>query len=473
MNFSQKHKLYRVGKKIEQDDDTINIKLYSESFIRALFKHFHNTFSYMVKKRVVYLDFKPDHVIFQTNPTEHLQTFTIKKEYRRKRKIPEQPEDPKGSDSNANGNPSKKACTSESTKNSKTFAYDFFTGWSKKWKGGIWNFKEMNLKIMMQHDIRRLYNVDPSVCFLYDENVKKIFFRKADLDDVFLFKKNNNQYLQIFVEKTNVKEKETEHLVQKSTEDNLILEKEKKPKKKIKKRRKYDILDYRHSISYEKRLKNMIGNPNGANQINEIKDVSFFKCNELKFLNFLKFYLIYFYQTKHAGDICVYVNLYFLKKYYHASIKKNDQEYKDEPKVKIKKKNHSKKCPSNEIVKYKLIDFDTHAFKTTSIITFCNGTTMFNSNECLFHFKYSIIHLLKKLSYNFGCVLYVFLFGKLPYGCDVYEMIRRFKEKLRFPKYRPISKDLKQLLRKLLTMNLKRRMKFKDIINHKWFSDEH
>ncbi len=73
-----------------------------------------------------------------------------------------------------------------------------------------------------------------------------------------------------------------------------------------------------------------------------------------------------------------------------------------------------------------------------------------------------------------GCILYALVAGKLPFNGDSMKTIRDkiIAEKLKFPDELEISKEIKNLLRKMLEKDYRKRISMGDIYNHAWIKIE-
>ena len=113
----------------------------------------------------------------------------------------------------------------------------------------------------------------------------------------------------------------------------------------------------------------------------------------------------------------------------------------------------------------KLSDFGIgHSFKSTDSVV---GTPAFQAPE-FFQDSDDIIDPIKEDVWSIGVSLYYSLYGFLPYvGENVYEIVRRINEtKLQFPSNDNISKDAKDLLKQLLTVDPNERPGLEEIQNH-------
>ncbi|VWU48417.1 protein kinase, putative [Hepatocystis sp. ex Piliocolobus tephrosceles] len=268
--------------------------------------------------------------------------------------------------------------------------------------------------------------------------------------------------------------------------------------------------------------------------INKIQNKYFFKYDEKNSINFLKLYWLYFNNFPNLNinkEILTYLDLYFINKYFYKDMhiyipglniykqpppfqqnithinseKLYTIEYTAKQNINnvttnsdnYKNKNiNTEKCKKNVLKKQgtqinvslleklsqdinthdtniiKLIDFDTCFFiqKNKNIQT--PTTDIFNSYECLFNVNNNNSDIFKRMSYNFGSVLYTFVYGKTPYfGKNIFEIYDNMKnDRLLFPKYRKIDQKLKSLLRNLLNNDPDKRIQFKKIKRHKWFT---
>ena len=73
-----------------------------------------------------------------------------------------------------------------------------------------------------------------------------------------------------------------------------------------------------------------------------------------------------------------------------------------------------------------------------------------------------------------GCILYALVTGKLPFNGDSIKSIRDkiISEKLKFPDELEISKEIKNLLRKMLEKDYRKRIYMGDIYHHAWIKKE-
>ncbi|CRH01550.1 protein kinase, putative [Plasmodium relictum] len=487
MHYKKKYGVYSIYNKVTKVDKYIKIFLYSEKFIRSLFLNIYNTLTYLLEKNVAYLDLKPDNILLTTRLKNEIIPFSLKlKKKKKKRNIKDNSLEKNIELPKLELNIYKKLNKNQNKYDKKSFYNNKIFSRKKKEKkrkNYFCFFKKLSLKKLKNKNIKYIYNINLPTCFAYDKNVKRIFFKENKLDDIFFSSNDSNVFIQMFIQK-----RENYNI--------LNLSKDSKYKKN-----KGDIV---------KRIKKDKIRLNKYN-INKIRNLSIFKYKKKKNMNFLKFYWLYFNEEKMFNDFLLYVDIYFINKYFCKKIiKKNNilvinknqkqkinNEMNNQQTENILNNENSQRKISNyynrreihkedkerkynfsndEINKInimRLIDFDTCAFILKNNNSYTVGTNIFNSFECLFNFTNKNIQFSKKLSYNFGSVLYAFLFGRTPYyGDDIFEIYNNMKKnKLVFPKYRKINKILKNLLRKLLNNNPDNRIQFRIIKQHKWFTN--
>ncbi|CRG94571.1 protein kinase, putative [Plasmodium gallinaceum] len=477
MYYKNKYGLYSIYKKVVRFNKYVKIFLYSEKFIRLLFLNIYNTLTYLLEKNVAYLDLKPDNLLLTTRLKKEIIPFTLKLKKKKKKKYIKENSLEKNIELQKLELNICKKLNKNQNKYDKTIIYnnDFIS--RKKKKKNSCFFKKLNLKKLKNKKIKYIYDINLSTCFLYDKNVKRIFFVENKLVDIFFSSNDSNVFIQTFIQKS----------------------------------KNSQILNLSKEARYKKNKRNIKKKIKKGNEclnkynINKIRNLSIFKYNKKNDINFLKFYWLYFNEERKFNDILFYVDIYFINKYLykknHISImnqkmKINNEMSNQETEKKINSENNQKKInncdneigihkknkegeflyPNDEINKrnlMQLVDFDTCAFILNNNNSYTEGTNIFNSFECLFNFTNKNIQFSKKLSYNFGSVLYTFLYGRTPYyGEDIFEIYDNMKKnKLIFPKYRKVNKVLKNLLRKLLNNNPDNRMQFKIIKQHKWFTN--
>ncbi|ETB56355.1 serine/threonine protein kinase [Plasmodium yoelii 17X] len=504
MYYKKKPKIYSIYNKklVRLENKKFKIHLYSENFIKYIFLNIYNTINYLLQKNVAYLDLKPDNILLTHRNADTIESyevsFTKKKKIEKLNKVLISSSSKEISNIEINLHTKfkeqiKESCTKdEYIKNAYANKMFLTTGKNKKTvisKNNICYYcSYANLKpekLKKNKKIKYIYNVNLSKSFEYDKTVKRIFFTKNKLDTFFFAPHNTTTFIQTFIQQKNKHNKSQNNLYKK----------------------------------YEKRKKtNNALSPNKT-YINKIKNLSIFKYNQKHSINFLKFYWLYFNIGKSCdinNDFLVYLDLYFFNKYYnkignmctdvlymtrnqyielstikahtdniHEKGKTENMNDNDKNAYKEKIQNHDiiptddtekQSCLSNNKINYnnsiKLIDFDACTFIIKSFNTYTRETDIFNSFESLFPDINKTIELSKKQAYNFGSVLYTFLFGIPPYhGKDIFEIYNNMKNNsLYFPKYRKINNDLKKLLRKLLNTKPDKRMHFKKIKQHRWFS---
>ncbi|VTZ69997.1 protein kinase, putative [Plasmodium chabaudi chabaudi] len=498
MYYKKKHKIYSIYNKklVRLENQKFKIYLYSENFIKHIFLNIYNTINYLLQKNVAYLDLKPDNILLTHRNPDTIESYEVsfskKKKVEKRNKVHTSPSSKEIANIDISLHTKfkeqiKESCTKDEYIKS-TYANKIFltTEKNKKTvtsKNSIHNYcSYANLKpekLKKNKKIKYIYNVNLSKSFEYDKNVKRIFFTKNKLDAFFFAPHNTTTHIQTFIQRKN-------------------------------KRNKSYIIDQSQNSLYKKYEKRK--HPNKT-YINKIKNLSIFKYNQKHSINFLKFYWLYFNIGKSCdinNDFLVYLDLYFFRKYYdqigniYTDILSMDRnQYIEISGIKtrdgnicgkVKKENMDDKekiqnldiaptddmekqlCLSKNEINYnnsiKLIDFDACTFIIKSFNIYTRETDMFNSFESLFPDINKKVELSKKQAYNFGSVLYTFLFGTPPYhGKDIFEVYDNMKNNtLYFPKYRKINTDLKNLLRKLLNTKPDKRMHFKKIKQHRWFS---
>ncbi|SCM08988.1 protein kinase, putative [Plasmodium chabaudi adami] len=504
MYYKKKHKIYSIYNKklVRLENQKFKIHLYSENFIKHIFLNIYNTINYLLQKNVAYLDLKPDNILLTHRNSDTIESYEVsfskKKKVEKLNKVHISPTSKEISNIDISLRTKfkeqiKESCTKDEYIKS-TYANKIFltTEKNKKTvtsKNNIHNYcSYTNLKpekLKKNKKIKYIYNVNLPKSFEYDKNVKRIFFTKNKLDAFFFAPHNTTTHIQTFIQRKN-------------------------------KHNKSYILDQSQNNLYKKYEKRKTSN---KIYINKIKNLSIFKYNQKHSINFLKFYWLYFNIGKSCdinNDFLVYLDLYFFRKYYNQigniytdilsmdrnqyieisgiktrddniceKEKKENMDDKDKNAYKEKIQNldivptddmEKQLCLSKNEINYnnsiKIIDFDACTFIIKSFNTYTRETDMFNSFESLFPNINKKVELSKKQAYNFGSVLYTFLFGIPPYhGKDIFEVYDNMKNNtLYFPKYRKINTDLKNLLRKLLNTKPDKRMHFKKIKQHRWFS---
>ncbi|KAI4836895.1 protein kinase [Plasmodium brasilianum] len=500
MYYKKKYGIYSIyNKTVCIDKKHVQINLYSENFLGHLFLNIYNTLIYLLQKSVAYVDLKPDNILLTKRNKEEIASYIV---HVKKKKITKTCALTKCLDlASIETNIKKKLIKSSKIEYKKddgdasSFNKKIFLSRKKKRtneiKGGhsYCLYKKLNTEKLKNKKIKYLYNINLSQCFEYNNNVKRIFFIENKLSNIFFSADEAAVYIQTFIQR-------------KKTEESNFLE----PKKGI------------VCKKYKNTTINSIKPPTKRCQINKIKNLSIFKYMENNSVSFLKFYWLYFNQDKIENvnkDFLIYLDIHFINKYFYEGINTNNnildlfgkQELKRHNKSKMNKNQESKKQHNSENTEnsniinsensekgelqkqdnkqfcfseseinnmnlMKLIDFDTCSFILKNFSTHIQATDIFNSFEYLFNVNNKVAQLSKKLSYNFGSVLYTFLFGKTPYyGDNIFEIYRNMKNgKLVFPKYRKIDINLKHLLRNLLNNNPDKRMQFKKIKRHIWFS---
>ncbi|SOV83811.1 protein kinase, putative [Plasmodium sp. gorilla clade G3] len=519
MYFKKKNGIYSIYKKnkkkyiiLEKNNknNTVQIQLYSENFLKYLFLHIHKTLISLLKNNVAYHDLKPDNILLNKRNLHEIITCSVQVKNKKKIKNIKKKNLNKKSkidilDIEYNiqkelTNISKKRNRNENNNDIINLYNKNIFGIrekerDKKNEQKIKEKKNTNvhfspyykfdLDSIKKNKIKYIYNVKLNKCLEYDEKVKEIFFMKNNLRKIFLFSSNDTTvHIQMFVKKnkniSNQNLDKKKFVEQKSNSNNN-------------KRNKVEYL-YNNQSKYIS-----THNMNNNCQINKIRNMSIFKCTPKKYVSFLKFYWIYLnkedLKNHNVDSFLIYLDLYFINKYFNKKFNSNNilglKQYENQKvkkhqgqkqmKNKIEYNNINKKLNNNNNNVnnndnrfnenndfFKLIDFDTCSFISQN----CNhpGTNIFSPYEALFNVTNKNIDYYKKLSYNFGSVLYTFVYGKPPYyGKDIFEIFQNMQKKLTFPKYRKINKDLRNLLRKLLKKNQDERMQFKKIKRHKWF----
>ncbi|SBS86903.1 hypothetical protein POVCU2_0039830 [Plasmodium ovale curtisi] len=525
MYYKKRYSIYSTfNKVVKLNKKKIEIYLYSENFLRHLFLIIYNTLSYLLQKSVAYLDLKPDNILFTNRNIQEIAPYVVRIKKKKKdapcasKKCAEisgieiriESKLNKAFKEGNRGAPGKNAHMREKSSGETHASEDYVRNvynnkiFANKKRGKTQNrtnrwchsyccYTDLSTKKLKKKKIKYIYNIHLSKCFEYDKNVKEIFFKEHKLDDIFYSTDDATLFIQTFIQKRKVKSKSK--------------------------------FSHPRQMHLPKRCINTRTNVNEFHskkcQINKIRNLSIFKYKEKNSIDFLKFYWLYFNQecTENWNkEFLIYLDIYFVKRYLHKSVKtcNNDdsidslsfrekralKRYKDEigdgekykkhlknehndvenvaftqnsKKMEMQKLDKQKPFQSQEEINInfmKLIDFDTCSFILKSCIVYSQSTDIFNSFECLFNVTNKDVKLSKKLAYNFGSVLYTFLFGKTPYhGDDIFEIYENMKNnRLVFPKYRKINKHLKNLLRKLLNNSPDKRMQFKKIKRHKWFS---
>ncbi|ANQ09977.1 Uncharacterized protein PCOAH_00047420 [Plasmodium coatneyi] len=520
MHFKKKYGIYSVhGKKTQKiDNSCIEVHLYSENFLKLLFLNIYDTLTYLLHKSVTYLDLKPDNILLTCRYAQEISSYHVPVKRKKRNKPPETQTKcveiskiQMDIQKKLNENSKKRRKENDSNRDHAEKLYKINIFLRKKEKGtnkvdekghrkmlySHCHYKKITPKKVKNKKIKYIHNVDLSKCYEYDINVKKTFFVKNKLNDIFFSSHDATSYIQTFVKTRKRKDVPPSDGPPKTPP---FKKKETKAETKAKFNAK-TISNSAHKLR--------------ANdcRINKIKNLSFFKHKSTNSISFLKFYWLYFSEEdsgKWSGALLPYLDIYFVHKYlckgevanghalnigvqrngnktprgeplqqrihrdngHDADMLKNEPNQKDELYTE-----HSSELPlsQNENRHHniiKLIDFDECSFILKNLNVYSSTTDIFNSFEGLFDVSNSDVHLSKRLSYNFGSVLYTFLFGRTPfYGDHIFEIYQNMKSnKLVFPKYRKIDKDLKRLLRKLLKHNPDKRMKFKRIKQHKWFS---
>ncbi|VUZ97980.1 protein kinase, putative [Plasmodium vivax] len=515
MHFKKKYGIYSVHRKKAQkiDDRFVQVHLYSENFLKLLFLNIYNTLTYLLRKSVTYLDLKPDNILLTCRYVQEIYAYHVPVKRKKRNKPPEM--ETKCVDiskiqmdiqKKLNENSKKRRKKNDSSYGHAEKLCNINIFLRKKEKGTNevdekrsrkmlylhCHYKKLTPKRVKNKKIKYIHNVDLSECYEYDANVKKTFFVKNKLSDIFFSSHDATSYIQTFVKK--VKPKDA------PPQTPPFKEKEAKAKMKEKMRAK-TIPNSAHKLHAK------------GCRINKIKNLSIFKHKSTNSISFLKFYWLYFSEEdsgKWSGALLPYLDVYFVHKYLcngggadghtlnigvqrsggrtakgeppqerihsentqHADMLKNEPNQKDELFTEDSSESPFSQNENHHHNIMKLIDFDECSFTLKNLKVYSSTTDIFNSFEGLFDVSNADVHLSKRLSYNFGSVLYTFLFGRTPfYGDHIFEIYQNMKSnKLVFPKYRKIDKDLKRLLRKLLKHNPDKRMQFKKIKRHKWFS---
>ncbi|GAB68210.1 hypothetical protein PCYB_127750 [Plasmodium cynomolgi strain B] len=516
MYFKKKYGIYSVHAKKTQkiDNSCVEVHLYSENFLKLLFLNIYDTLTYLLHKSVTYLDLKPDNILLTCRYVQEISSYHVPVK-RKKRNNPIATETKcveiskiqmdiqKKLNENSKKRPKKNDSTGGHAE--KLYNINIFLRKKEKRTNDLeekrrrkmlythCHYKNITPKRVKNKKIKYIHNVDLSKCYEYDTNVKKVFFVKNKLNDIFFSSHDATSYIQTFVKKMKRKDVPPSDGPPKTPP---FKKEETKTKTKAK-----TISNSAHKLRANGYL------------INKIKNLSIFKHKSTNSISFLKFYWLYFSEEdsgKWSGALLPYLDVYFVHKHlckgegtdghalnigvqrnggstdrgdppqerihsdnpHDADMLKNEPNQKDELYTEDSSElpfSQNENCHHNII---KLIDFDDCSFILKNLNVYSPTTDIFNSFEGLFDVSNADVHLSKKLSYNFGSVLYTFLFGRTPfYGDHIFEIYQNMKSnKLVFPKYRKIDKDLKRLLRKLLKHNPDKRMQFKKIKRHKWFS---
>ncbi|GAW82710.1 hypothetical protein, conserved [Plasmodium gonderi] len=510
MYYKKRHRIYSAfNKKVQKlDNKYVETHLYSEKFLKLLFLNIYNTLNYLLKKSVTYLDLKPDNILLTSRHKEQISSYLIPVKKKKQSKASasgncvELPKVQISIQKKLNELLQKKRKREQNTDlhdkeqyNKKIFLRqkeNKKTDKSTKNRGkkpySYCHYKKLTPNIVKNKKIKYIYNMNLSKCFEYDKNVKKIFFEKNKLSDIFFSSKDAVVYVQTFIKR------------EKAKSVPLCYDQKKNPAHKKKETK----------ITSNNTNKLLINNF----QINKIKNLSTFKHNSKNSINFLKFYWLYFNEEnsgKWSGALLPYLDIYFVHKYFCKTMctifhslnlntdqnnitnstsqvlkeQLNSDNIYDENILKNETPKKNKLCTQekqglsfleNEESLHniiKLIDFDACTLILKNFNIYTPTTDIFNSFEGLLNqSNEDIHHLSKKLSYNFGSVLYTFVFGKTPFhGKNIFKIYSNMKRnKLIFPKYRRIDKNLRHLLKKLLKNNPNKRMQFKKIKRHTWFS---
>ncbi|EUD69549.1 serine/threonine protein kinase [Plasmodium inui San Antonio 1] len=512
MHFKKKYGIYSVdGKKTQKiDNRCVEVHLYSENFLKLLFLNIHDTLTYLLHKSVTYLDLKPDNILLTGRYVQEISSYHVPVKRKKRNNPPatatkcvEISKIQMDIQKKLKGNSKKRRKKNDSRPGHAEKLYNINIFLRKKEKGtneldekrlrkllySHCHYKKITPKIVKNRKIKYIHNMDLSECYEYDANVKKTFFVKNKLSDIFFSSHDATSYIQIFVKKMKRKNvppsdgpPKTPPVKKKETEAKMI-----------------------SSSSHELRA--------NCCRINKIKNLSIFKHKSTNSISFLKFYWLYFSEEdsgKWSGALLPYLDIYFVHKYlcnsegadghtlniglqrnggrtaggeppqerihsdntHDADMLKNEPNEKDELYTEDSSESTISQNENRHHNIIKLIDFDECNFILKNLNVYSQTTDIFNSFEGLFDVSNADVHVSKKLSYNFGSVLYTFLFGRTPfYGDHIFEIYQNMKSnKLIFPKYRKIDKDLKCLLRELLKHNPDKRMQFKKIKRHKWFS---
>ncbi|SOV83608.1 protein kinase, putative [Plasmodium reichenowi] len=518
MYFKKKIGIYSIYKKnkkkciiLEKNNknDSVQIQLYSEKFLKYLFLQIYKTLISLLKKNVAYHDLKPDNILLNKRNLHEIITCSVQVKNKKKIKNIKKKNLKKNSKIeivNVEYNIQKEVTNISKKRNRNENNNDLINLYKKnifgirekerdkkneqkikKKKNPNVHFSpyhKFDLDSMKKNKIKYIYNVKLNKCLEYDEKVKEIFFMKNNLREIFLFSSyNTTVHIQMFVKKKNNISNPNLH------QNNLV------EQKNNSNNNKRNQMEHMYNIQSEYISTH---NMNNNYQINKIRNMSIFKCTPKKYISFLKFYWIYFnkedLKKQNVDSFLIYLDLYFINKYFNKKFNSNNilglkpyekQRIKNKIEHDINKKLHKNDTVKNNAINnnnddndddrfnenndfFKLIDFDTCSFISQN----CNhpGTYIFSPYEALFNVTNKDIDYYKKLSYNFGSVLYTFVYGKPPYyGKDIFEIFQNMQKKLTFPKYRKINKDLRNLLRKLLKKNQDERMQFKKIKRHKWF----
>ncbi|KJP86732.1 serine/threonine protein kinase [Plasmodium fragile] len=514
MHFKKKYGIYSVhGKKTQKiDKRCVQVHLYSEKILKLLFLNIYYTMTYLLHKSVMYLDLKPDNILLTCRYLQEISSYHVPMKRKKTNNPPametkcvEISKIQMDIQKKLNEN-SKKNCKNNNSScghAEKLYNLNIFLRRKEKRTNDLkekrrrkilyshCHYKKLTPKRVKSKKIKYIHNVDLSECYEYDTNVKKTFFVKNKLSDIFFSSHDATSYIQTFVKKT---KRNDVPPVKGPPKTSLFKKKDTKTKAKT-------ISNSAHKLR-----------ANGC-RINKIKNMSIFKHKSTNSISFLKYYWLYFSEEdlgKWSGALLPYLDIYFVHKYlckdevadghtlnigvqrnvgrtasgehpqkrihrnnaHDADMLKNEPNQKDELYTEDSNESTLSEYENRHHNIIKLIDFDHCSFILKNLNVYSPTTDIFNSFENLFDVSNKNVHLLKKLSYNFGSVLYTFLFGRTPfYGCHIFEIYQNMQSnKLVFPKYRKIDKDLKRLLRKLLKHNPDKRMQFKKIIRHKWFS---
>ncbi|SOV19900.1 protein kinase, putative [Plasmodium sp. DRC-Itaito] len=514
MYFKKKVGFYSIYKKnnkkiyiLEKNNKNkfLQIQLYSENFIKELFLHIYKTLISLLKKNVAYHDLKPDNILLNKRILHEIITCTVQVKNKRKIKNTKQKEITKKSNIEIVNveyniqkkltNISKKRARNDNNNDIINLYNKNIFGRRKKeedkeneqelkkkknTKVHFYPYYKIDLESIKKNKIKYIYNVKLNKCLEYDENIKGIFFMKNNLSKICFFSSyDSTVHIQMFVKKN----KNISH----QNSDQNKLDEQKSNYNNDKKNQ----VEHMYNIPREYITTHNVHN---NYEINKIRNMSIFKCTPKKYIRFLKFYWIYLnkedLKKQNVDSFLIYLDLYFIskylnkifnsnnilciKQYQNQKVKKHHNQILIESKIEhdINKKLYNNNNNENEFNMnkdfFKLIDFDTCSFISQN----CNhpGTNIFSPYEALFNVTNKDINYYKKLSYNFGSVLYTFVYGKSPYyGKDIFEIFQNMQRRLKFPKYRKINKDLRNLLRKLLKKNQDERIQFKKIIRHKWF----
>eukprot|EP00366_Plasmodium_knowlesi_P003001 XP_002260498.1 hypothetical protein, conserved in Plasmodium species [Plasmodium knowlesi strain H] len=460
MHFKKKYGIYSVHSKKTQkiDNNCIQVHLYSENFIKLLFLNIYDTLNYLLHKSVTYLDLKPDNILLTCRYAQEVSSYHVPVKRNKPPEMATKCVDISNIQMhiqkklNENSKKKRKKNDNNHAHAEKMYKINIFL--RKKVKGrkeldekrrrkmlhSYCHYKKITPKKVKNKKIKYIHHVNLPNCYEYDKNVRKTFFVENKLKDIFFSSHDATSYIQIFVKRMKRK-----NVPPSDGPPETPAFKKKEKKAEVKAETKVKTIS---NNAYKLRANDY--------RINKIRNLSFFKHKSTNYISFLKFYWLYFSEEdsgKWSGALLPYLDIYFVHKYlctgvvasghalnigvqenvdkttmgdtpqertnYHnthdADIRKNEPNQKHE----LYREDSSELSSSQNRIPHhnimKLIDFDECSFILKNLNVYSRTTDIFNSFEGLFDVSNSDIHFSKKLSYNFGSVLYTFLFGRTPF----------------------------------------------------------